>query len=66
VPALIPVTIPVEPTEAPPELLHVPPAVASVIVIVDPPAHTTELPLIAAGSAFTVAITTERQPVGIA
>lgn len=68
VPADTPVTIPVVPTLAEPEpsvSLQLPPAVASLSVIVEPPAHTTEPPLIAAGYAFTVTITIERQPVGI-
>ena len=56
VPALTPVTMPVEaPTVAVPVavLLHVPPPVASVSVILDP-AHTLVGPEIATGKEFTV------------
>jgi len=56
VPAVTPVTIPVEPTVALPLLaLHVPPEVASVNVIVEP-THTAEGPEIAAGNGFIVSV----------
>ena len=48
-----PVTMPVEPTVALPVLLHVPPLVASVSAVVSP-THTFIVPVIAAGSGFTV------------
>ena len=62
VPDAIPVTMPVTPTVpvAMLVLLHVPPVVMSLSGVVAPPAHTTVVPVIAAGligKGFTVAIT---------
>lgn len=56
VPAKTPVTIPVVlPIVAElPAAVHVPPAVASVKVIVAPPAHTVDKPLIGEGKGLTV------------
>lgn len=63
-PVEMPVTTPVvEPISADvEELLHVPPAVASVKVIV-PPTPTVDGPLIAAGPAVTVTTCVATQPV---
>lgn len=66
-PSATPVTIPVDaPTVAVVVLDEdqVPPAVASVSVVV-PPIQTTGVPPIVAGNAFTVATAVLRQPVGI-
>jgi hypothetical protein len=66
VPADTPDTTPDEapmPTTLPLEELHVPPKVASVCVIVFP-AQSTDTPDIAAGNAFTVAISASKHPVG--
>ena len=54
-PALTPVTIPVDPIVATPvdKLDHVPPPVASANVVVDA-AHTVVVPVIIAGNGFTV------------
>ena len=61
VPAVTLVTIPVTPTVAAEVLvlLHAPPAVASLRVVVTPPAHTVSVPVIPAGvvgKGFTVTV----------
>ncbi len=62
-PVTIPVTIPVDPTVATEVtlLLHVPPDVASVRLVVDP-WHTLGVPRITAGSGFTVTVLDVVQP----
>ena len=67
VPALIPVTTPVEPTVATvvvPLVLHVPPDVASLNVIAEP-AHTVPVPVVVidAGNGLTVNIVVVEHPV---
>ena len=63
VPAVIPVTTPVDEMVAADRLplIHVTPGVASVSVIIDP-AHTLPAPVIAAGVAFTVTVAVTVQP----
>jgi hypothetical protein len=65
VPAETPVTTPVASIVATAgvALLHVPPAVASVRVVVDP-MQTVSVPPIAAGKGLTVTVAVTRQPVG--
>ena len=54
-PAAMPVTVPVEPTEAyMPAELKVPPDVGSLNVVVPPLAHTDRVPLIAPGDSHIV------------
>src|ERR1700752_3196741 len=68
VPATNPVTIPVAEPTLPAVgllLLHVPPVVASVRVVL-PPTHTLAVPLITPGNAFTVTTVVILQPVLIA
>jgi hypothetical protein len=62
-PALTPVTTPVDETVASPILLllHVPPVVVLARVVVEP-THTFTVPVIAAGAAFTVIGNTALQP----
>ena len=67
VPDITPVTIPVLPTEAVPEalLLHVPPPVRSVSVVVRP-MHTVSGPVIPDGPGLTVTTAEAIQPVASA
>ena len=62
VPAVMPVTLPVEPTVAIPgdPELHVPFATASASVVT-PPKHNVAVPVIA-GAAFTVTVVVAKQP----
>jgi len=66
VPAVTPVTTPVLPTAATPELLllHVPPDVVSVSAVVVP-VQTVLLPVIALGDGLTVIVVVVKQPVPI-
>ena len=66
VPAATPVTMPDVPIVATPVLLlaHVPPLVVEDRVVVDP-AHTEVVPVIAAGSAFTVTIAVLLHPLTV-
>ena len=66
VPAATPVTIPDVPIVATPVLLlaHVPPLVVEDRVVVDP-AHTEVVPVIAAGSAFTVTVAVLLHPLTV-
>ena len=64
-PATSAVTIPVEAlmVKTPMSLLcHVPPVVV-LVSVQDAPSHTSELPLMGAGSAFTVTLSVLKQPV---
>jgi hypothetical protein len=67
VPAIIPVTIPVDvPTVATvaSALIHVPPAVASLrVVVYIPPSHTESVPVIGKGSGLIVTVVAMMQPV---
>lgn len=65
VPAATPVTIPVDPTVATNELLllHAPPVVVSVSVVLSP-AQTLAVPPMAAGKLFTVTTVVVAQPSG--
>ena len=66
VPAATPVTMPDVPIVATPVLLlaHVPPLVIEDRVVVDP-AHTVVVPVIAAGSAFTVTVAVLLHPLTV-
>ena len=46
-------------------LFHTPPGVGSLTVVVDPPAHTVEDPIIGSGNALTVSTRVVMQPVNV-